>query len=103
MDLTVDEETPILLGRPFLATGRTLIDVERGELTMRVNSQEVTFNVLKVMGYPTEEVKSVSILRCLDSLIQKSPDKTPPLVRKALAPDDCKVLVREGQKVLLHN
>lgn len=27
MDFDADEETPILLGRPFLATGRTLIDV----------------------------------------------------------------------------
>ncbi|PNY16242.1 hypothetical protein L195_g012957 [Trifolium pratense] len=45
-------DTPILLGRPFLATGRTLIDVEKGELTMRVNTQEVTFNVLKAMKYP---------------------------------------------------
>lgn len=37
MDFNADEETSILLGRPLLATGWTLIDVERGELTMRVN------------------------------------------------------------------
>ena len=37
MDFDGDKETPILLGRPFLATGRTLIDVEKGELTMRVS------------------------------------------------------------------
>jgi hypothetical protein len=30
IDFTADEDTPILLGRPFLATGRTLIDVEKG-------------------------------------------------------------------------
>jgi hypothetical protein len=38
MDFTLDDDTPILLGRPFLATGRILIDVEKGELTMRVNT-----------------------------------------------------------------
>lgn len=39
MDFNTDEETLILLGRPFLATGETLIDVERGELIMRVNEK----------------------------------------------------------------
>ncbi|KAA3480412.1 Retrovirus-related Pol polyprotein from transposon opus [Gossypium australe] len=30
-----NNEVSIFLGRPFLATGRTLIDVQKGELTMR--------------------------------------------------------------------
>ncbi|XP_070002147.1 uncharacterized protein [Nicotiana sylvestris] len=41
----VDEEIPIILGRPFLATGRALIDCETGELKMRLNDDEVIFNV----------------------------------------------------------
>ncbi|XP_070018912.1 uncharacterized protein [Nicotiana sylvestris] len=35
-DCRVDEEIPIILGRPFLATGRALIDCETGELKMRL-------------------------------------------------------------------
>ncbi|KAL5545129.1 hypothetical protein UlMin_008913 [Ulmus minor] len=35
LDYEADLEVPIILGRPFLATGRTLIDVQNGELTMR--------------------------------------------------------------------
>ncbi|XP_073133757.1 uncharacterized protein [Henckelia pumila] len=31
-----DEETPLIFGRPFLATARALIDVHKGELTLRV-------------------------------------------------------------------
>jgi hypothetical protein len=58
---------------------------------MKVNAQEVTFNVLKAMRYPAEECESVSILKCLDLLVQKPPDKTQPLVRKDLTPVDCKV------------
>ncbi|KAJ9535750.1 hypothetical protein OSB04_un001096 [Centaurea solstitialis] len=50
----VDQEVPIILGRPFLATGRTLIDVQKGELTMRVHDQRVTFNVLDSLKYPDE-------------------------------------------------
>ncbi|XP_050891022.1 uncharacterized protein LOC127096504 [Lathyrus oleraceus] len=49
MDFNADKETPILLGRPFLATGITLIDVEKGELTMRVNGQQVVFNLLNAL------------------------------------------------------
>ncbi|XP_049368011.1 uncharacterized protein LOC125832868 [Solanum verrucosum] len=37
LDCEIDAEIPIILGRPFLATGRTLVDVEREELRFRVN------------------------------------------------------------------
>uniref|UniRef100_A0A1U7W2M2 Uncharacterized protein LOC104219830 n=1 Tax=Nicotiana sylvestris TaxID=4096 RepID=A0A1U7W2M2_NICSY len=40
----VDEEIPIILGRHFLATGRTLIDCETEELKMRLNDEEIIFN-----------------------------------------------------------
>ncbi|KAK4263287.1 hypothetical protein QN277_028723 [Acacia crassicarpa] len=47
LDFEVDHDVPILLGRPFMATGRALIDVEKGELTMRVDDDQVTFSILK--------------------------------------------------------
>ncbi|XP_070053222.1 uncharacterized protein [Nicotiana tomentosiformis] len=47
LDYWIDEEIPIILGRPFLATGRALIDCETGELKMRLNDEEITFNVQK--------------------------------------------------------
>ncbi|XP_062094205.1 uncharacterized protein LOC133800266 [Humulus lupulus] len=34
LDYEEDRDVPIILGRPFLATKRTLIDVEKGELTI---------------------------------------------------------------------
>ena len=36
LDLEEDKEIPIILGRPFLATGRVLIDVHKGKLRLRV-------------------------------------------------------------------
>ncbi|XP_060960810.1 uncharacterized protein LOC115719782 [Cannabis sativa] len=45
LDYEEDREVPIILGRPFLATGRTLIDVEKGELTMRAQDEQATFKV----------------------------------------------------------
>ena len=52
LDIEEDIEVPLIMGRPFLATGRALIDVAAGELIIRVNNQEVTFNIFKAMDYP---------------------------------------------------
>ncbi|XP_019256275.1 PREDICTED: uncharacterized protein LOC109234661 [Nicotiana attenuata] len=41
----VDFEVPIILGRPFLATGKAFVDVEAGELTFRVGDEKVVFHV----------------------------------------------------------
>ncbi|XP_070005627.1 uncharacterized protein [Nicotiana sylvestris] len=45
LDCQVDEEIPIILGRLFLATRRPLIDCDTGELKMRVNNEEIIFNI----------------------------------------------------------
>ena len=44
LDCEADNNTPIILGRPFLATGRTIINMENGELTMWINDQQVNLN-----------------------------------------------------------
>ncbi|XP_022875816.1 uncharacterized protein LOC111394297 [Olea europaea var. sylvestris] len=45
LDMYEDEKVPLILGRPFLATGRALIDVQEGKLILRVNEEQVTFNI----------------------------------------------------------
>ncbi|XP_070007605.1 uncharacterized protein [Nicotiana sylvestris] len=52
LDYEADEEVPIILGRPFLATGGEIIDVRAGKLKMRVDDEEVTFNVYKALKLP---------------------------------------------------
>ena len=54
LDMEEDKEIPIILGRPFLATGRAMIDVQKGELKLRVQDNEVRFSVFNVVRYPTE-------------------------------------------------
>ncbi|XP_075080487.1 uncharacterized protein LOC142165988 [Nicotiana tabacum] len=49
LECRVDKEIPIILGRPFLATRRAIIEFETGELKMRLNDEEITFNVYKSM------------------------------------------------------
>ncbi|XP_062093475.1 uncharacterized protein LOC133799477 [Humulus lupulus] len=52
LDMKEDENVPIILGRPFLSTGKALIDMQKGELKLRVQGEEMVFNVFKTMTYP---------------------------------------------------
>ena len=54
LDMEEDNEMPIIFGKPFLATGRAMIDVQRGELKLRVHDDEVKFNVFEVVRHPVE-------------------------------------------------
>ncbi|GJQ89375.1 reverse transcriptase domain-containing protein [Tanacetum coccineum] len=45
VDFDADPRVPLILGRSFLKTGRSLIDVYKGELTLRVGKEAVTFNL----------------------------------------------------------
>ncbi|XP_062088469.1 uncharacterized protein LOC133795032 [Humulus lupulus] len=54
LDYEADRDVPIILGRPFLATGRTLIDVEKGDLTMRAQEEQITFKVFNPIRSPDE-------------------------------------------------
>ncbi|KAL4361204.1 hypothetical protein GQ457_04G025620 [Hibiscus cannabinus] len=62
LDCEANEHAPVILGRPFLATGRMLIDCEKGELTIRVNDQQVTVNIFKSLKQPDdpEECQTIS-------------------------------------------
>ena len=52
LDMQEDKEVLIILGRPFLATRRAMIDVQKGELRLRVQEVEVTFNVFNSIMHP---------------------------------------------------
>ncbi|GJZ23535.1 reverse transcriptase domain-containing protein [Tanacetum coccineum] len=49
MEIDEDELVPIILGRPFLATARAVIDIHKGKLSLRVECETVTFNIKKSM------------------------------------------------------
>ena len=52
LDMEEDEKIPIIMGRPFLATGRALIDVQKGELVLRVDKEEAVFPVFSPIDIP---------------------------------------------------
>ena len=45
INIEENKQIPMLLGRPFLETGATLIDVKKGELALRVGDEAVHFNI----------------------------------------------------------
>nr|GEY70379.1 reverse transcriptase domain-containing protein [Tanacetum cinerariifolium] len=51
VDFDVDPRVPLILRRSFLNTGRALIDVFKGELTLRVSKEAITFNLDQTLRY----------------------------------------------------
>lgn len=57
----VDFKVCIMLGRPFLATGRALVSMEKGQRKFKLNHKKVTFNVCQSVHYP-KDMRVVSII-----------------------------------------
>ena len=52
IDIEVDKQVPLLIGRPFLTTGVALIDVKKGELTLEVGDEAMHFNLNQSLKHP---------------------------------------------------
>ena len=63
--------SPILLGRPFLKTARTKIDVFTGTLTMEFDGDVIKFSIYDAMKYPGES-HSIFVIDVIDSLAQQN-------------------------------
>ncbi|XP_047175340.1 uncharacterized protein LOC124842812 [Vigna umbellata] len=55
MEMEENGDVPLILGRPFMKTARVLIDVENGKLKVRLQDEEVSFDVFKVMTHPKDD------------------------------------------------
>ncbi|XP_022014587.1 uncharacterized protein LOC110914075 [Helianthus annuus] len=53
LDMEADERVPIILGRPFLRTAKTLIDIYDGKITLKVGEERVTFEIDRSMNHPS--------------------------------------------------
>ncbi|XP_075475706.1 uncharacterized protein LOC142509906 [Primulina tabacum] len=51
LDMEEDVEMPLILGRPFLATGKALIDVQEGKLRLSVGEEEINFDVFNALKH----------------------------------------------------
>ncbi|XP_020232598.1 uncharacterized protein LOC109812941 [Cajanus cajan] len=55
MDMEEDSEVPLILGRPFMKTAKVIIDVDDGKLKVRVQGDEVNFNIFEAMKHPNDK------------------------------------------------
>ncbi|MCH99064.1 hypothetical protein A2U01_0020075 [Trifolium medium] len=83
MDIREDVDIPILLGRPFLATAGTIIDVKRGKLTFEVGDEKIEFILSQFMKSPAFK-NSCCRLDIVEGHVDKPPSKqVPPDILKA--------------------
>ena len=78
LDMEENKEIPIILGRPFLATGRAMIDVQRGELKLRVQEDEVKFNVFEAVRHQAES-DTCFMTEIVEAIVSSQSGLTDPL------------------------
>ncbi|XP_060200388.1 uncharacterized protein LOC132628641 [Lycium barbarum] len=64
LEFEPDPEVPFILRHPFIATGRALIDIAAGQLSMRVHDKVEVFNVYKSLKLPAiyEEHSAITVM-----------------------------------------
>ena len=64
--------SPLLLGRPFLSTARTKINVNKGILSMKFDDDIVHFNIFETMKYPlNSNISSVFSINIINPAVQE--------------------------------
>ncbi|XP_047267189.1 uncharacterized protein LOC124897800 [Capsicum annuum] len=62
LDCDVDFEVPIILGRPLLAIGRVIVDMELNELKFRLDKKETKFKIHQ----PMSQQKDMNVFSIVD-------------------------------------
>ncbi|XP_022842009.1 uncharacterized protein LOC111365706 [Olea europaea var. sylvestris] len=65
-----DKDISLILGRPFLATGRAIVDVQKGQLILRLGEEQISFNVFKAMKFSTESELGIRTTKSVPSIQQ---------------------------------
>ena len=65
LNMEEDSQAPLFLGRPFLATGAALIDVQKGVLTLKVGNESIHFNLSKSLNQQDIDITDE---QCVESI-----------------------------------
>ncbi|XP_015969926.1 uncharacterized protein LOC107493343 [Arachis duranensis] len=71
LDMEEEANTSIILGRPFLATAGTIINVQKGELVLRLHKEKMVFNVFKAISYPKEPIGECMLVDTMEQIVQE--------------------------------
>ncbi|CAL8988240.1 unnamed protein product [Prunus brigantina] len=66
-----DNQLPLILGRPFMATAGAIIDVKKGTLTMNVFDETIAFKVFEASKFPSDE-HEVFQLDAIDTMVKEA-------------------------------
>ncbi|GKV13738.1 hypothetical protein SLEP1_g24722 [Rubroshorea leprosula] len=72
LDMKEDFEMPLILGRPFLATGKALIDVQQRKLSLRIHDEEIVFNVFDAMKNCDHDGSAVLRIDVVDNVVAEN-------------------------------
>ena len=72
LDMDEDVEVPSILGRPFFATARAVIDVGDGKLVLRVGDKEIIFKIYNAMKFTREQDDPCYFIDSIDHTTQDS-------------------------------
>nr|GEY18690.1 reverse transcriptase domain-containing protein [Tanacetum cinerariifolium] len=110
VDFDADPRVPLILRRSFLKTGRALIDVFDGELTLRVGKEAITFNLDQTSRYSanyndmTASQISVIDMACEDDFLLEEVDAFLALEDDPTSPEvDQSYVDTEGDILLLES
>ncbi|PHT43581.1 hypothetical protein CQW23_17606 [Capsicum baccatum] len=101
LDCKEDSEVPIILGRPFLATGSVLIDMKDNELLFRINDEVVRFDKCKATKQPSDlnELSVVNVHQ--EDMKALSIEKQPIVEPLTIAPLNVECEDNEGYEELM--
>ena len=77
LEMPEDEEIPLILGRPFLETGRCMIDIEEGTMTLKVYDKELKIDVRNTMQYK-DDIGTSNTIEIIDQVIAQENDQHRP-------------------------
>nr|XP_016486276.1 PREDICTED: uncharacterized protein LOC107806605 [Nicotiana tabacum] len=63
VDMEENKEVPLILGRPFLYTGRAILDIYEGQLMLRVGNKKMVFQMKRMMKYLCDEASAYACLK----------------------------------------
>ena len=66
IDADEDSRIPLILGRPFLATGKAKIKVAKGTISLKVNGKKAVFKIFDIKVKPQEQ-NDVFLLDMMDA------------------------------------
>ncbi|XP_073225687.1 uncharacterized protein [Cicer arietinum] len=108
LDMEEDAEVPIILWRPFLATGKTLIDVQQGKLTLRLDltntTEEQLLRILKenkeAFGWTIHDIKGINRSICTHMIYMEDDSEPQALPQLRHNPNMQEVVKNEVTKLL---